>query len=102
MMFPRQHRLAWPVLSILILAIPIDAFDCAFQASSIDYDLKPLGGLRTSSKENPTPPTTSEGKVFMDLCGENGIPKEDDVADEDQVGPRTIRFLSPTMVHPAD
>ena len=76
------------LLSIFAIAnflAPTLAFDCVFQASGIDYDLKSLGGLRTTSKETSTPPTTSVAKVSLDICGENGLPWEDDVSDEDQV-----------------
>lgn len=76
----------WTAVVTLLLALPAHAaFECVFESNSIPYDLNPLGNLRTTTKENQTPPTTSEAKVMLELCGADGIPKEDGVADEDQV-----------------
>lgn len=75
-----------PTLTFLAFLPLIAAFDCSITASSISYDLSPLTGLRTASKDSSTPPTTSEAKVSMNLCAAEGLGKEDGVADEDQVG----------------
>jgi hypothetical protein len=71
-------------LFITSLALRVQAFDCALTASGIQYDLKPLGGLRTATHTSSTPPTSNEARVLMNLCGELG--GEDGVADEDKVG----------------
>lgn len=77
-----MRHTAWAaVLSATI--IPVLAFDCALTASGIKYDLKPLGGLRTTSHTSSTPPSSNEAKVLMNLCGEIG--NEDGVKDEDKV-----------------
>ncbi|KIR59273.1 hypothetical protein I314_04788 [Cryptococcus bacillisporus CA1873] len=73
-----------PMLTFLAFLPLIAAFDCSLTASSISYDISPLTGLRTASKDSSTPPTTSEAKVSMNLCAAEGLGKEDDVADEDQ------------------
>jgi hypothetical protein len=74
-------------LSIALLASAIalraQAFDCALTAAGIEYDLKPLGGLRTATHTSSTPPTSNEAKVLMNLCG--GIGSEDGASDEDKV-----------------
>lgn len=78
----------WTAVATLLLSLPARAaFECVFESNSIPYDLNPLGSLRTTTKENQTPPTTSEAKVLLELCGAEGLPKEDGVADEDQVRP---------------
>ncbi|XAO27439.1 hypothetical protein I312_106293 [Cryptococcus bacillisporus CA1280] len=73
-----------PTLTFLAFLPLIAAFDCSLTASSISYDISPLTGLRTASKDSSTPPTTSEAKVSMNLCAAEGLGKEDGVADEDQ------------------
>lgn len=75
-----------PTLTFLAFLPLVAAFDCSITAFSISYDISPLAGLRTASKDSSTPPTTSEVKVSMNLCGGEGLGKEDGVADEDQVG----------------
>ena len=67
----------------LALVLPARAFDCALTASGIQYDLKPLGGLRTATHTSSTPPTSNEDRVLMSLCGDIG--SEDGVSDEDKV-----------------
>lgn len=62
----------------------VSAFSCEVSASGIEYDLRPLAGLRTAVRESDTPPTKSEARATLDLCGD-GMPREDGVADEDQV-----------------
>lgn len=76
-----------PTLALLLSAtiIPALAFDCALTASGVRYDLKPLGGLRTTSHTSSTPPSSNEARVLMNLCG--GIGGEDGVSDEDKVSP---------------
>jgi hypothetical protein len=68
---------------VAALALHVQAFDCALTASGIQYDLKPLGGLRTATHTSSTPPTSNEAKVLMNLCGDIG--SEDGVSDEDKV-----------------
>jgi hypothetical protein len=70
-------------LMAAVLALHASAFDCALTAAGIQYDLKPLGGLRTATHTSSTPPTSNEAKVLMNLCG--GIGSEDGVSDEDKV-----------------
>jgi len=53
----------------------------------IHFDLTPLGGERTSSKETNTPPSRNEAQVKMNLCGDDTIPKNPSLSDEDQVRP---------------
>lgn len=53
--------------------------------TKIHYDLQPLSGLRIASKTTETPPTTNEAKVSMSLCGDDVLPIDDKIADEDQV-----------------
>lgn len=65
------------------LALRASAFDCALTASGIQYDLKPLGGIRTATHTSSTPPTSNEARVLMNLCGDIG--SEDGVSDEDKV-----------------
>jgi hypothetical protein len=67
----------------LAFALPARAFDCALTVSGIQYDLKPLGGLRTATHTSSTPPTSNEARVLMNLCGDIG--SEDGVSDEDKV-----------------
>ncbi|WWC95211.1 hypothetical protein V866_002069 [Kwoniella sp. B9012] len=77
------------LLSSILLLPLVASFQCSLTASSIPYDLSPLRGLRQVSKDTPTPPTTSEAKVRMELCSPEGIGREDGVADEDQCPPNT-------------
>ncbi|OCF43670.1 hypothetical protein I317_02420 [Kwoniella heveanensis CBS 569] len=75
---------------VTLTALPlVPAYQCAFTVSDIPYDINPLSGVREVSKETPTPPTTSEAVVKMELCGSEGLGKEDGVADEDQCPPNT-------------
>jgi hypothetical protein len=67
----------------LAFALSARAFDCALTVSGIQYDLKPLGGLRTATHTSSTPPTSNEARVLMNLCGDIG--SEDGVSDEDKV-----------------
>jgi hypothetical protein len=67
----------------LAFSLPARAFDCALTVSGIQYDLKPLGGLRTATHTSSTPPTSNEARVLMNLCGDIG--SEDGVSDEDKV-----------------
>lgn len=84
------------VLSLFMtaLALRAQAFDCALTASGINYDLKPLGGLRTATHTSSTPPTSNEAKVLMNLCG--GIGDEDGVSDEDRVSHLQFERYEPT------
>lgn len=73
-------------LPTLLLALPTHTFSCQHTAAGVTYDFSRLSGLRSVNKHSPTPPTTSEAQVQMDLCGPSGVPRENDIADEDQVG----------------
>jgi hypothetical protein len=75
----------------LALALPARAFDCALTVSGIQYDLKPLGGLRTATHTSSTPPTSNEARVLMNLCGDIG--SEDGVSDEDKVSHLHSHFI---------
>ncbi|WWC72168.1 uncharacterized protein I206_106128 [Kwoniella pini CBS 10737] len=77
------------IISAIMLLPFVTPFSCSLTASSIPYDISPLAGLRQVSKDTPTPPTTTEARVKMDLCGPEGIGKEDGMADEDQCPPNT-------------
>ncbi|KAI5454565.1 type II membrane protein [Naganishia albida] len=57
--------------------------------TKIHYDLQPLSGLRIASKTTETPPSTNEAKVSMTLCGDDTLPIDDKVAEEDQCPPNT-------------
>ena len=74
------------ILRLLPLLSLAAAFECAFTANGVSYDLKPLGGVRSASSRTDTPPTQSEARLRMDLCGD-GVGREDGLADEDQVCP---------------
>ena len=82
------------LLPLVLFAVSAHSFSCSVTDSSIDYDLSALSGLRVADKQSSTPPTTSEAKVMVELCKSGGIPKEDGVADEDQVSLLLFR-LSP-------
>ena len=81
-------------LYMTALVLRAQAFDCALTASGINYDLKPLGGLRTATHTSSTPPTSNEAKVLMNLCG--GIGDEDGVSDEDRVSLLHFERYEPT------
>lgn len=53
--------------------------------STLKFDLTPLAGLHEASKETSTPPTTQEARVQLNVCGDDSIPYNDDLAEEDQV-----------------
>ncbi len=83
-----------PLLALLLLTLfpgPTLAFDCrpTLPASSgrakQAFDLTPLDGLRSAHKETDTPPTRSRATVRMRLCGEEGVGRDEQLADEDQV-----------------
>lgn len=69
----------------------IAAFSCEVSESGISYDLRPLGGLRTAVRESDTPPSKSEARADLDLCG-NGLPREDGISDQDQASPITQEY----------
>ena len=75
------------ILRLLPLLSLAAAFECAFTANGVSYDLTPLGGVRSASSRTDTPPTQSEARLRMDLCGD-GVGREDGLADEDQVHSR--------------
>jgi hypothetical protein len=60
------------------------------------YDFSQLSSIQTIDSAKDTPPTKSISHVRMQLCGgdDAGLPKEDGVADEDQVRP----LLSPSLL----
>jgi hypothetical protein len=53
--------------------------------TTVHFDLEPLSGLHTASKQTETPPTTNEARVSMTLCGDDVLPIDDKIAEEDQV-----------------
>lgn len=69
------------------------AFDCrpSFDLkdrkgeTTVHYNLEPLSGLHTASKQTETPPTTNEARVSMTLCGDDVLAIDDKIAEEDQV-----------------
>jgi hypothetical protein len=83
---------ALPVLLLATLST-VSAFDCKLTLPSLDrskpdevFDLNPLSGQRSASKETDTPPTKNEAVVKMQLCGDDGVEKDDKLSEEDQVG----------------
>ena len=78
-------------VALLLLVAYVDAFSCSLDVGSIHYDISPLSGLRVAEqKDTPTPPTTNDAMVRMDLCSEDGLQKEEGVDDRDQVSYFTI------------
>jgi hypothetical protein len=78
-------------VALLLLATCVDAFSCSLDVGSIHYDISPLSGLRVAEqKDTPTPPTTNDAMVRMDLCSEDGLQKEEGIDDRDQVSYFTI------------
>lgn len=85
------------LLFLLTLTSPqttsVSAFDCSGLylkppgkgSKEQHYDLTALGGERIASKTTETPPTSNEAKVKMSICGDEGVPRDSSVADEDQV-----------------
>ena len=80
------------VLLVLLLLPAVLAFDCRIDLPSskskgkdVHFDLGPLDGEHSASKTTQTPPTTNEAKVRLVLCGDEGLKRDSDVADEDQV-----------------
>jgi hypothetical protein len=80
------------VLLVLLLLPAVLAFDCRLDLPSngkkgkdVHFDLGPLDGENLASKTTQTPPTTNEAKVRLVLCGDEGLKRDTDVADEDQV-----------------
>lgn len=76
--------------------LAVTSFDCKPTIPSNDrsessrhFDLTALDGVRSSIKETDTPPTKSEAKVKMSLCGDDGIGNDDTLAEEDQCPPDT-------------
>ncbi|KAJ9108956.1 hypothetical protein QFC21_000279 [Naganishia friedmannii] len=57
--------------------------------TTVHFDLESLSGLRTASKQTETPPTTNEATVSMTLCGDDVLPVDDKIAEEDQCPPNT-------------
>lgn len=53
--------------------------------STLQFDLTPLAGLHEASKETKTPPTTQEARVAFSVCGDDSVPFDDKLAEEDQV-----------------
>ena len=74
-----------PALLLVLLALPAQALMCDLTAGGQHYDLTPLGGLHQASTKTDSPPTVYEARATFDICSEDGIPREDGVADEDQV-----------------
>ncbi|RXK41480.1 hypothetical protein M231_01188 [Tremella mesenterica] len=83
---------------IFLLAIQTQAFDCSLSINNVPYDLSPLSGLRESTKDASTPPTTSRAKVLMDLCG-NGV--DDDSEGDDKCPPTSLVCLKLLNIKPS-
>lgn len=83
----------------LISAGSAFAFECKPTVRSnndkqdLNFDLTPLSGLREASMETETPPTVNEAKVRFSLCGDDSVPWDDKLAEEDQVS-FSLSFLS--------
>jgi hypothetical protein len=81
------------VLLVLLLLPAVLAFDCRLDLPSsngkkgkdVHFDLGPLDGEYSASKTTQTPPTTNEAKVRLRLCGDEGLKRDTEMADEDQV-----------------
>ncbi|KAJ7346640.1 autophagy-related protein 27 [Mycena albidolilacea] len=73
-------------LLLLSLSIPAlaleDPFDCHFQVNGLKYDLTPLAGEHTVTRERATPPTREVDSVRLSLCSDLATQK--DVSDPDQ------------------
>ncbi|KAK4689223.1 autophagy-related protein 27, partial [Tremellales sp. Uapishka_1] len=89
-----------PLLPLILLATSVHSFSCITTVQTIPYKLTPLAGVRTVSKDTPTPPTTSEAKVQLGLCSEDGMPHNDDLTDEDQC-PEGTRLCLTLLNHKA-
>ncbi|KAH8090717.1 autophagy-related protein 27 [Filobasidium floriforme] len=80
------------VLLVLLLLPAVLAFDCRLDLPSsngkkgkdVHFDLGPLDGEHSASKTTQTPPTTNEAKVRLRLCGDEGLKRDTEMADEDQ------------------
>jgi hypothetical protein len=61
-------------LLLLSLSIPAlaleDPFDCHFQVNGLKYDLTPLAGEHTVTRERTTPPTREVDSVRLSLCSD--------------------------------
>jgi hypothetical protein len=80
------------VTLVLLTLRTVSAFDCRLdltppgkKASELHFDLTPLGRQVETSKTTETPPTTNEAKLSFLLCGDEGLRRDNDVAEEDQV-----------------
>ncbi|WVR09557.1 hypothetical protein IAU60_006626 [Kwoniella sp. DSM 27419] len=82
-------RRPFAILATAVLLPITAAFSCSLTSSDIPYDLNALSGTKVLSKESQTPPTTSEAKVSMELCGNDGLGPEDGIPDEDKCPPNT-------------
>jgi hypothetical protein len=81
--FPLSLNLAILTLSLTSF-VPANAqFQCKTTLSSTSYDLTALAGVKEISKQTETPPTISEARVRLELCGD-GL-ELGDGAEEDQV-----------------
>ena len=57
------------VSTTLLLAFPASAsFDCTFTISTHKFDLSPLNGVHTVSRNESTPPSIENTTIFVDLC----------------------------------
>ena len=83
----RSKHLLLTLITSLLFTSPVYSFSCSVSTQNITYDLSPLTGLRTANRRTPTPPTTSEAIVRMDLCRNSGVPPEyGGIPEEDEVG----------------
>lgn len=90
-----QRGLVSTLLVLLLLTVSLPAvlaFDCRLDLPSsknkgkeVHFDLGSLDGEHSASKTTETPPTTNEAKVRLRICGDEGLKRDGDVAEEDQV-----------------
>lgn len=63
---------------------------CQVAVGTAKFDLSALSAVRTVELTRQTPPTETTDRVRMILCGgdDGGLPREDGVAEQDQVRAR--------------
>lgn len=94
-MLPSSLRVAAVLLLALACPALADTLDCSnFVVDDLAYDLTPLGGLRTSSEDRSTPPSTVRTSYGISLC--EPLPYRDDVKEQDQC-PKGTRICVSTI-----
>ncbi|EIW83078.1 hypothetical protein CONPUDRAFT_136231 [Coniophora puteana RWD-64-598 SS2] len=71
-----------------------DSFSCQFSIGSLKYDMTPLAGPKSVTRERETPPSTMLDSLRFDLCDE--LPALDDVPQGDQCETGTRACLTKT------